>query len=139
MSSVNKVIIVGNMGNVPKTFQIGNNKPFAMLQLATNKKWKKDGVKHQHTDWLPVMLTNSSLTFAQKYIGKGDEIYVEGELRTRISLDKSGNKQYRTYVKAFKIQPMRTKSKQITESDVDTSEDIEDEIDDETINSDTPF
>ena len=99
--SINKVILVGNVGNEPeiKTFQNGNK--VANLSIATSERWKdkETGEQKSHTEWHRVVIFNTILiNLAEKYIKKGAKIYIEGQLQTRKWQDNSGVEKYSTEV-----------------------------------------
>ncbi len=99
--SINKVILVGNVGNEPeiKTFQNGNK--VANLSVATSERWKdkETGEPKSLTEWHRVVIFNTILiNLAEKYIKKGSKIYIEGQLQTRKWQDNSGVEKYSTEI-----------------------------------------
>ncbi len=101
MSSVNKVILVGNLGKDPevRTFQSGGK--VCNFSIATSERWKdkQSGEKHERTEWHNVSIFNEGLVgVAEKYLRKGSKVYVEGQLETRKWQDQSGNDRYSTEV-----------------------------------------
>ena len=101
MSSVNKVILVGNLGKDPevRTFQDGGK--VCNFSLATSEHWtdKQSGEKRERTEWHTVAIFNDALvTVAKNYLHKGSKVYVEGQLETRKWQDKDGNDRYSTEV-----------------------------------------
>ena len=99
--SINKVTLVGNIGNEPevKTFQNGNK--VVNLSLATSERWKdkESGEMKTNTEWHKVVIFNPVLVdIAEKYVKKGSKIYVEGQLQTRKWQDSSGTEKYTTEV-----------------------------------------
>ena len=99
--SINKVILVGNVGNEPeiKTFQNGNK--VANLSIATSERWKdkETGEQKSLTEWHRVVIFNTILiNLAEKYIKKGAKIYIEGQLQTRKWQDNSGVEKYSTEI-----------------------------------------
>lgn len=101
MSSVNKVIVLGNLGNDPeiKTFQDGGK--VCNLSVATSEKWtdKQSGEKRERTEWHRVTIRNEGLIgVAEKYLRKGSKVYLEGQLETRKWQDQNGNDRYSTEV-----------------------------------------
>ena len=99
--SINKVILVGNVGNDPeiKTFQNGNK--VANLSIATSERWKdkETGEQKSLTEWHRVVIFNTIfISLAEKFIKKGAKIYVEGQLQTRKWQDSSGVDKYSTEV-----------------------------------------
>ena len=99
--SINKVTLVGNIGNEPevKTFQNGNK--VVNLSLATSERWKdkESGEMKTNTEWHKVVIFNPVLAdIAEKYVKKGSKIYLEGQLQTRKWQDSSGTDKYTTEV-----------------------------------------
>ena len=99
--SVNKVILVGNLGQDPevRTFQDGGK--VCNLRIATSETWKdrNTGERRERTQWHSVVLRNESLVrVAEQYLSKGSKVYVEGQLETRKWQDQSGNDRYTTEV-----------------------------------------
>jgi single-strand DNA-binding protein len=101
MSSVNKVILVGNLGADPevRTFQSGGK--VCNLRIATSEKWtdKASGEKRERTEWHTVAIFAEPLVrIAEQYLRKGSKVYVEGQLETRKWQDQSGNDRYSTEI-----------------------------------------
>jgi single-strand DNA-binding protein len=103
MSSFNQVVLIGNCGKDPEVFRLGSKPPFAKLQLATNKTWKKEGVKHSRTDWHAVILNRKLAEIAEQYLHSGDKVLIHGELMTRNWQDKEGNKRLSVFVQAKEL------------------------------------
>ena len=99
--SVNKVILVGNLGRDPETRQMQDGNSVANLSLATSESWrdKNTGERREKTEWHRVVIFNERLVeVAQKYLRKGSKIYIEGQLQTRKWTDQSGVEKYSTEV-----------------------------------------
>ncbi|MGI9492494.1 MAG: single-stranded DNA-binding protein [Geminicoccaceae bacterium] len=97
--SVNKVILVGNLGRDPEVRTFQNGRRVANLSLATTERWKKDGEQKERTEWHRVVIFNESLVgIAEKYLSKGSKVYLEGHLETRKFTDNSGAERYTTEV-----------------------------------------
>ena len=101
MSSVNKVILIGNLGKSPevRTFQDGGK--VCNFSIATSERWtdKKSGEKRERTEWHAVTIFVEGLIgVAKQYLHKGSKVYIEGQLETRKWQDKSGNDRYSTEV-----------------------------------------
>ena len=98
--SVNKVILVGNLGDDPKVAALKNGDHVANLSVATSEKWKsKDGEWQERTEWHKVAIFNQNLVrVAQQYLKKGSKVYLEGQLQTRKWVDQSGSERYTTEV-----------------------------------------
>lgn len=99
--SVNKVILVGNLGKDPEVRTMQDGNPVVNLSLATSEQWrdKNSGERREKTEWHRVVIFNERLAeVAQKYLRKGSKIYIEGQLQTRKWTDQSGQEKYSTEV-----------------------------------------
>jgi single-strand DNA-binding protein len=97
--SVNKVILIGNVGADPEIRHLDNNVAVANLRMATSESYTaKNGERVTTTEWHNVVLWRGLAELAEKYIRKGKQIYVEGRLRTRAWDDKDGQKRYTTEI-----------------------------------------
>ena len=101
MSSVNKVILLGNLGRDPEIRSMQSGKKMASFSIATSKRWKDRNTQEQkeNTSWHNIVVFNEGLVdVIEKYVKKGSKIYLEGELSTRKYQDKDGNDRYTTEV-----------------------------------------
>ena len=99
--SVNKVILIGNLGADPEVKSFQNGGRIANLRIATSENWKdkNTGEKKERTEWHTVVLNSDGLVgVAERYLRKGSKVYIEGQLRTRKWQDASGNDRYSTEV-----------------------------------------
>lgn len=99
--SVNKVILVGNVGNDPEIRTFGNGGKVANLSIATSESWrdKSSGEKREKTEWHRVAIFNDGLVgIVERYVKKGTKVYIEGKLQTRKWQDRDGNDKYTTEV-----------------------------------------
>lgn len=99
--SVNKVILIGNLGQDPEVKSFQNGGRIANLRIATSESWKDraTGEKKERTEWHTVVLQSDGLVgVAERYLKKGSKVYIEGQLRTRKWQDQSGNDRYSTEV-----------------------------------------
>ena len=99
--SVNKVILVGNLGKDPEVRRMQSGDPVVNLSLATSETWrdKASGERKEKTEWHRVVIFNKNLAeVAEKYLRKGSKVYVEGSLQTRKWTDKDGQEKYSTEV-----------------------------------------
>ena len=104
MGSVNKVILVGNLGRDIELRYTPGGAAVATLSLATAEVWNdKSGQRQERTEWHRVILWGKQAEALQEYLKKGKQIYVEGRLQTRQWDDKDGNKRYTTEVKADRL------------------------------------
>lgn len=103
--SVNKVIIVGNVGREVELRHTPSGVAVARFSVATNERWRdKDGNRQEHTEWHTVVAWGKLAEFCQQYVSKGRQVYVEGSLRTRTYDDDKGNRRYFTEIRAQTIQ-----------------------------------
>ncbi|NBJ09985.1 single-stranded DNA-binding protein [Microvirga arsenatis] len=99
--SVNKVILVGNLGRDPEVRRLGSGEPVVNLRIATSETWKDKatGERKEKTEWHSVVIFNENLArVAEQYLKKGSKVYVEGQLQTRKWTDQSGQEKYTTEV-----------------------------------------
>ncbi len=98
--SVNKVILVGNLGRDPEIRRMTSGDAVANLSLATSRTWndRQTGEKRERTEWHRVAIFGKVAEVAERYLRKGSKIYVEGELQTRKWQDQSGQERYTTEV-----------------------------------------
>lgn len=99
--SVNKVILIGNLGADPEVKSFQNGGRICNLRIATSENWKdkNTGEKKERTEWHTVVLNSDGLVgVAERYLKKGSKIYIEGQLRTRKWQDAQGNDRYSTEV-----------------------------------------
>ena len=99
--SVNKVILVGNLGRDPETRRLSSGDPVVNLRIATSESWKDkaSGERKEKTEWHSVVIYNDNLArVAEQYLRKGSKVYIEGQLQTRKWTDQSGVEKYTTEV-----------------------------------------
>lgn len=99
--SVNKVILVGNLGAEPEIRSTKDGKPIANLRVATSESWRdrNTGERRERTEWHRVVIFSEGLCkIAEQYLHKGSKVYLEGQLQTRKWEDQSGNERYSTEV-----------------------------------------
>lgn len=99
--SVNKVIVVGNLGADPEVKSFQNGGRIANLRIATSENWKDKatGERKERTEWHSVAITSDGLVgVAERFLRKGSKVYIEGQLRTRKWQDQSGNDRFTTEI-----------------------------------------
>jgi single-strand DNA-binding protein len=103
---VNKVIIVGNVGQDPETRQFNNGGSATNISVATSERWKdkQTGEQNERTEWHRIVFFNRLAEVAAQYLRKGSKVYVEGSLRTRKWQDQSGQDRYTTEIVAGEMQ-----------------------------------
>lgn len=106
MASVNKVILVGNLGRDPEVRYMPSGDAMANLNLATTDSWKdkKSGDKQEKTEWHRVVMFGKTAEIAGEYLKKGSQVYIEGRLQTRKWTDKEGQERYTTEIVADRMQ-----------------------------------
>src|SRR5574337_2097422 len=106
MASVNKVILVGNLGRDPETRYAPSGDAICNITLATTDNWKDKatGERKEQTEWHRVVFFGKLAEIAGQYLKKGSQIYVEGSLRTRKWQDQSGQDRYTTEIRADQMQ-----------------------------------
>ncbi|MFT6267473.1 MAG: single-strand DNA-binding protein [Alphaproteobacteria bacterium] len=104
---VNKVIIVGNLGNDPEIRYMPNGNAVANLSIATSESWKdQQGAQQERTEWHKVTMYRRLAEIAGEYLKKGSQIFIEGKLQTRKWQDQQGNDRYTTEIIADNMQMM---------------------------------
>ena len=106
MASVNKVILVGNLGADPETRYMPNGDAVANIRLATTESWKDKGTgeKKEITEWHRVVFYRKLAEIVGQYLKKGSSVYLEGRIRTRKWQDKEGQERYTTEIEASEMQ-----------------------------------
>jgi single-strand DNA-binding protein len=99
--SVNKVILIGNLGRDPEVRRLTSGDPVVNLSIATSESWrdKASGERKEKTEWHRVVIFNENLAkVAEQYLKKGSKVYIEGQLQTRKYTDKDGAEKYSTEI-----------------------------------------
>jgi single-strand DNA-binding protein len=111
MASVNKVILVGNLGRDPETRYTASGDPITNVSIATTDTWKdKSGEKQEKTEWHRVAFFGKLAEIAGEYLKKGSQVYVEGRLQTRKWQDKDGQDKYTTEIVADRMQMLGSRA-----------------------------
>ncbi len=117
MASVNKVILIGNLGRDPEIRHLENGTAKTTFTLATSESYKnRDGERITQTEWHNVVLWRGIAEVAQKYLKKGHQVYIEGKITHRSYIDKEGNQKYITEVVGRNMTMLtnRSDSEQVT-------------------------
>jgi single-strand DNA-binding protein len=105
MASVNKAIVLGNLGRDPELRQTASGKAVATLRIATNEQWTdQSGERQERTEWHSVVVWGRQAENCNQYLKKGRTVYVEGRLQTRKWQDKDGHDRYTTEIVADRVQ-----------------------------------
>src|SRR4051812_23472098 len=112
MASVNKVIVVGNLGRDPETRYMPDGAAITNVSVATSFQWtdKASGEKKEETEWHRVVFRGKLAEIAGEYLKKGSQVYVEGRLRTRKWQDKDGQDRYSTEIMATEMKMLGSRS-----------------------------
>lgn len=104
MASLNKVQLIGNVGNDPEIRNLQGGAKNASFRLATTTRYKdRNGAQQEDTEWHNITVWNHLAEFVEKYVKKGAQIYIEGRIKTRQWTDQQGNKRYTTEIEAQQI------------------------------------
>jgi single-strand DNA-binding protein len=114
MASVNKVILVGNLGRDPETRTFPSGDQICNVTLATTDKWKdkQSGEMREATEWHRLVFNGRLAEIAAQYLRKGSQIYVEGQIRTRKYTDKDGVEKYATDIRVDQMQMLGSRQGQ---------------------------
>jgi single-strand DNA-binding protein len=105
MASVNKVILVGNLGRDPEMRYMPSGDAVASFSIATTETWKdKNGQKQEQTEWHRISMFGKQAEVAGQYLKKGSSVYIEGRLQTRKWTDKEGQERQATEIRAERMQ-----------------------------------
>ena len=120
---VNKVILVGNLGQKPEMRYTATQTAVANLSIATTESWKdkESGENRDKTEWHRVVFFGSLAEIAEKYLDKGSSVYVEGKIQTRKWQDKDGNDRYTTEVLGNQLTMLGTRSSSDSSNQTDNS------------------
>lgn len=111
MASVNKVILVGNLGRDPEVRYMPNGDAVANYSIATTETWKdKNGMRQEKTEWHNIVMYRRLAEIAGEYLKKGSSVYVEGRLQTRKWQDKNGQDRYTTEIICDQMQMLGGKN-----------------------------
>jgi single-strand DNA-binding protein len=111
MASVNKVILIGNLGRDPEVRYLPSGDAVANLSVATTEKWKdKSGEQQEQTEWHRVAFFGRQAEICGEYLRKGSQVYIEGRLQTRKWTDKDGNERYTTEIRGDRMQMLGSRA-----------------------------
>jgi single-strand DNA-binding protein len=104
MSSLNKILLIGNLGKDPEVRYTPDGTPVATFSLATSENWTdKSGGRQEHTEWHTIVAWSRLADLAKRFLSKGRQVYIEGRIRSRDWTDKDGNKRRTTEVIASQM------------------------------------
>lgn len=141
MASVNKVIILGNVGRDPETRYMPSGDAMTTISIATTDTWKDKttGEKKDVTEWHRVVFFGKLAEIAGQYIKKGSSVYVEGSIRNRKYTDKDGIEKYATDIKADMMQMLGGRSQSDDEQNTEQSKPMKRSIANGGLDDDIPF
>ena len=120
MASLNKVMLIGNLGRDPEIRYMSSGDPVATLALATTSVWNdKNGQKQESTEWHRVIFFGKQAEICQQYLKKGSSIYVEGKIQTRKWTDNSGTERYSTEIRGDLMQMLGGRNSNASPQDGD--------------------
>ena len=96
--SLNKILLIGNLGSDPEVRYTPSKKQITQFRIATNRRYKIEGVLHEEVEWFSVVTFGRLAEISAEYLKKGKSVFIEGRMRTRNWLDAGGVKHYRTEV-----------------------------------------
>ena len=104
MSSLNKIMLIGNLGKDPEIRYTSDGSPVATFSLATTENWTdKNGSRQEHTEWHTIVAWSRLADLSKRYLTKGRQVYIEGRIRSREWTDREGNKRRTTEVIATQM------------------------------------
>ena len=140
MSSVNKALIIGNLGQDPEIKYTQSGSPVANLSVATSERWKdkNTGEQKEQTEWHRVVVFGRLAEIAEQYLKKGSKVFIEGKIQTRDWEDAEGNKKYTTEVVAREMTMLDSRAS--TDSSASSSDNsVKDTAKDDNPEEDIPF
>ena len=140
MSSVNKALIIGNLGQDPEIKYTQSGSPVANLSVATSERWKdkNTGEQKEQTEWHRVVVFGRLAEIAEQYLKKGSKVFIEGKIQTRDWEDAEGNKKYTTEVVAREMTMLDSRAS--TDSSASSSDNsAKDTAKDDNPEEDIPF
>lgn len=111
MASVNKAILLGNLGRDPEVRYTQNGTAVANFSIATTERWSKNGEKHEHTEWHSIVAWGRLGEICGEYLKKGSPVYIEGRIRTREWTDTDGAKRRSKEIVANAMQMLGSRNK----------------------------
>tara|TARA_Y100001970_G_scaffold292871_1_gene436282 strand:- start:1016 stop:1441 length:426 start_codon:yes stop_codon:yes gene_type:complete len=141
MSSVNKALIIGNLGQDPEIKYTQSGSPVANLSVATSERWKdkSTGDQKEQTEWHRVVVFGRLAEIAEQYLKKGSKVFIEGKIQTRDWEDSDGRKRYTTEVVAREMTMLDSKISADTNSDSSDATPKETASKDSDFEEDIPF
>lgn len=113
MSSVNKVILIGHLGQDPELRYLASGDAVANFSMATSESWKdKAGEKQEQTEWHRISAFGKTAEIVGKFLKKGSQVYVEGKLQTKKWTDKEGVERYTTEIRCDRMQMLGARERQ---------------------------
>lgn len=142
--SVNKAIIIGNLGNNPEIKSLQSGDKLATFSVATSERWidKNNGEKKERTEWHRVVIYNKGLvSLAEKYLKKGSKVYLAGQIETRKWQDQGGNERYTTEIvlRPFGSELCMLDNKESQQRNTNIAQDYQKPLENNDLEDDIPF
>jgi len=140
--SLNKVMLIGNLGRDPEVRYLSSGKPVANFSIATTDSWKdKEGKQVEKTEWHKVVAFDKLAEICSEYLSKGKKVYIEGRLQTREWQDQSGQKRYTTEIVAQNMLMLGSKGgpAEATPAEGSSEEVVYEPVNNKGSNEDIPF
>jgi single-strand DNA-binding protein len=140
--SLNKVMLIGNLGKDPEVRYLASGKPVANFSLATSDSWKdKEGKQVEKTEWHKIVAFDKLAEICSEYLSKGKKVYIEGRIQTREWQDQSGQKRYTTEIVAQNMLMLGAKGapSETASSEASSEEVTYEPVDNKGGNEDIPF
>lgn len=138
MASVNKVILIGNLGKDPDTKYSANGVKIVRFSIATSEKFKRGDNWEENTDWHNIVLFGSQAEYASEYLKKGNTVYIEGRIQYRSWEDDKGQKRYMTEIMGSIVRNLTRRDYSSSSSDSSYNQDSKNDSMEET-EDDLPF
>jgi single-strand DNA-binding protein len=137
--SVNKVILIGNLGKDPEVRYTQSGTAVTNFTMATSRSFKKDGEKVDETEWHRVVAFGRTAEVCGEYLSKGKQVYVEGRIQTREWEDKEGNRRWTTEIIIERMQMLGSRADKAVEQPPPITDDPFDKTPDDVRDDDVPF
>lgn len=123
MSSVNKVILIGNLGKDPETKYVPSGDPVCNFSIATSESWTdKSGTRQERTEWHNIVAWRKLAEICQRYLTKGSKVYIEGRIQSREYDAKDGSKRRVTEIVAVQMVMLGSRQKEAADSEPEPSD-----------------
>lgn len=122
MANVNKVVLLGNLGQNPEVRFTSTGKPVCNFNLATHQTWTENGERQERTEWHRIVVWGKTAENCGKYLSKGRQVYLEGRLQTRSWQDREGQTRYTTEIVATQVVFLGSQKQANAEANIEAHE-----------------